>query len=402
MIPTAQTIVRTRLPQHQMPIGMTLFVLIVLTGPLLGPVLGGWLAENIDWAWCFFVNLPVGVALVILLYAGLPHSRIDWQQLVKADWLGIAGLAAGLSSLTVVLEEGQRENWFDSDMIVWLSVVTVLGIAALIAGQFLSKRPVVRLSLLANKSYASVILIVFIVGAGFYCVTYILPQFLSGIAGYNSEQSGAIMLLSGLPAFLMMPILPRLLGSVSARLMVIGGLLCFAASCLLDTSLTVQSVGHDFYSSQVLRGVGQILSMMPLNQASMAAVPREEAGDAAGLYNMARNLGGSVGLALLGVYIDRRDAFHNAVIAESVTANSPAAQEHLAATAAGFVSQHGDSAFAHLQALGQLAAQMQLQAAVITYSETFKVLSVALLACIPLAFFLKRPSPGNSAPLESH
>ena len=165
MIPTAQTIVRTRLPRHQLPIGMTLFGLIVLLGPLLGPVLGGWLAENIDWSWCFFVNLPVGIALVMLLYAGLPKSKPDWHSFVNGDWLGIAGLAAGLSSLTVVLEEGQRENWFDSRMITWLSVVSVIGIATLAAGQFVAKKPVVRLSLMKNKSYASVIFIVFTIGA---------------------------------------------------------------------------------------------------------------------------------------------------------------------------------------------------------------------------------------------
>jgi MFS transporter, DHA2 family, multidrug resistance protein len=397
MIPTAQTIVRTRLPRHQMPIGMTLFGLIVLLGPLLGPVLGGWLAENIDWSWCFFVNLPVGAALVLLLYVGLPKGATDWRQFNHADWLGIAGLAAGLSSLTVVLEEGQRDNWFDSGMITWLSILAVAGIAALIAGQFVTKTPIVRLKLLANKSYASVILIVFTVGAGLYCVSYLLPQFLSGIAGYNAEQSGGIMLVSGLPAFLMMPLLPRLLGKVDARLLVISGLICFAGSCMLDIALTAQSVGHDFYASQLLRGVGQILAMMPLNQASMAAVSREEAGDAAGLYNMARNLGGSVGLALLGIYIDRRNAFHDAVIRESVTANSAVGQDHITATAAGFFAQHGDKAFAKLQALGQLAGQMQQQASVITYSETFYVLGVALLLCIPIAFFLRKPSPGTAS-----
>lgn len=393
MIPTAQTIVRTRLPMHQMPIGMTLFGLIVLTGPLLGPVLGGWLAENIDWSWCFFVNVPVGIALMMLLYVGLPKSIPDWHQFVYADWLGIVGLSTGLSSLTVVLEEGQRENWFDSRMIFWLSILAVLGIATLIIAQFTAKRPVVRLGLLANKNYASVIFIVFVVGAGLYCVSYLVPQFLAGIAGYNAEQSGGIMLLVGLPAFAVMPILPRMLAKVDARLMVISGLLFFAFSCMFDTTLTAQSVGHDFYASQILRGVGQMLAMMPLNQASMAAVSREEAGDAAGLYNMARNLGGSVGLALLGVYIDRRNAFHDAVIRDSVTANSIVGQEHLAATSAGFVAQHGDTAYAHLQALGQLAGEMQLQAAVITYSETFYVMGVALLLCIPLAMFLRKPAP---------
>jgi MFS transporter, DHA2 family, multidrug resistance protein len=393
MIPTAQTIVRTRLPPHQMPIGMTLFGLIVLTGPLLGPVVGGWLAENIDWSWCFFVNVPVGVALMVLLYAGLPKSIPDWHQFVYADWLGIVGLSTGLSSLTVVLEEGQRENWFDSRMIFWLSVLALAGIVTLFVSQFTAKRPVVRLHLLTNRSYASVIFIVFVVGAGLYCVSYLVPQFLAGIAGYNAEQSGGIMLLAGLPAFAMMPILPRMLTRVDARLMVIAGLLCFAFSCMLDISLTAQSVGHDFYGSQLLRGVGQMLAMMPLNQASMSAVSREEAGDAAGLYNMARNLGGSVGLALLGVYIDRRNAFHDAVIHDSLTANSIVGQEHLAATSAGFVAQHGDTAYAHMQALMQLAGEMRLQASVITYSETFWVLGVALFLCIPLAMFLRKPAP---------
>src|SRR5689334_15910012 len=137
-------------------------------------------------------------------------------------------------------------------MIVWLTVLSVAGILALIAGQFVTKKPVVRLSLLANKSYASVIFIVFTVGAGLYCVSYLLPQFLSIIAGYNAEQSGGIMLLAGLPAFLMMPILPRMLGKLDARAMVIAGLVCFAVSCMLDISLTAQSVGHDFYASQLL------------------------------------------------------------------------------------------------------------------------------------------------------
>jgi DHA2 family multidrug resistance protein len=264
-------------------------------------------------------------------------------------------------------------------------------------GQFVAKKPIVRLELLKNKSYASVIFIVFIVGAGLYCVAYLVPQFLSNISGYNAAQSGDIMLLAGVPAFVLIPILPRLLGKVDPRLMVIVGILLFAVSCMLDTSLTAQSVGHDFYASQLLRGVGQMCAMMPLNQASMAAVSQSEAGDAAGLYNMARNLGGSVGLALLGTFIDRRDSYHDAVIRESVTANSIIGQDHMTASAAGFFAQHGDSAFAHMQALGQLAGQIFQQAEVMTYSETFYVLAIALLLCIPLALVLRKSPPARAA-----
>lgn len=391
MIPTAQTIIRTRLPRSQMPVGMTMFGLIVLLGPLLGPVLGGWLTENVSWNWCFYVNLPVCVALVTLLILGLPRENPQWTHFIKADWLGITGLSVALSSLTVMLEEGQRERWFDSDMIIALACASALGFIVLGISQFTAPKPIIRLSLLRNPRYASVILIVFAVGAGLYGVSYLLPQFLSLIAGYNAEQSGEIMLLSGLPAFLMMPLLPRLLGRVDFRVLVITGLLFFVGSCLLDIGLTAQSVGHDFYGSQLMRGVGQMLAMMPLNQASMAAVSREESGDAAGLYNMARNLGGSVGLAIIGVVIDRRNAFHTANIRDSLTANSVLGQDRMAANAASWFSQTGDMAYAKLRAMGQLALQIQQQAAVMTYSETFYLLAMALLACVPLALLLKTP-----------
>jgi MFS transporter, DHA2 family, multidrug resistance protein len=397
MIPTAQTIIRTRLPRSQLALGMTIFGLIVLLGPLLGPVLGGWLAENVSWKWCFFINLPVCVALIALLIAGLPADPPHWHEFVNADWVGIVGLSIGLSSLTLVLEEGQRHQWFESNEIVMFSLIAALGFIFIAVSQFVARRPIMRLSLLRNPRYASVIVIVFAVGAGLYGVSYLVPQFLSLISGYNAEQSGDIMLLSGIPAFMMMPLLPRLLGKVDYRVLVIGGLVCFGVSCLLDTSLTAQSAGHDFLWSQLLRGVGQMLAMMPLNQASMAAVSREDSGDAAGLYNMARNMGGSVGLAVIGVVIDRRNAFHVATLRESVTANSLIGQERIAGSAANWLARTGDLAYAKLQALAQLAAQIQQQAAVMTYSETFYLLAIALLACIPLALLLRTPAaqPGN-------
>ncbi|WGS53328.1 multidrug efflux MFS transporter [Paraburkholderia sp. D15] len=398
LIPTAQTIIRTRLPMSQMPVGMTMFGLIVLLGPLLGPVVGGWLAENISWSWCFFMNLPICLALMTLLIVGLPSDRPHWEAFLKADWLGIVGLAIGLSSLTVVLEEGQRERWFESSMIVALTCVSAFGMLLIAASQLTAKKPIVRLSLMRNPNYASVIVIVSAVGAALYGVSYLLPQFLGVVAGYNAEQSGAIMLLSGLPAFMIMPVLPRLLGKVDFRVLVITGLVLYAISCMIDIDLTAQSVGHDFIWSQLIRGTAQMLAMMPLNQASMAAVSREDSGDAAGLYNMARNLGGSIGLAIIGTIIDRRTTFHVATIRESVSANSLIGQEHLAANAAGWFARTGDMAYAQMRALGQLGVQIQTQATVMTYSETFYLLGIALLACIPLALMLKTPRRNGPPP----
>lgn len=400
MIPTAQVLVATRLPRHQMPIGMTLFGLTVLLGPLLGPVLGGWLTENIDWRWCFFLNLPVCAGLVLMLGIGLPRSPAQWPLFLRADWLGIVGLTLALSALTVALEEGQRERWFESSLIVALSGATLLGAVLLGIAQFTAREPIVRLRLLANRHYAAVIGIVFLVGAGLYGVAYLLPQFLAGVTGYNAQQSGAVMLMSGLPAFIVVPLLPRLLARFDARLLVVTGLVALALSCYLATGLTAQSAGHDFTRSQLLLGVGQLLAMMPLNQLSMSAVPAHQAGDAAGLFNMARNLGGSVGLALLGTFLDRRTAFHDDTLREAVSAASPAGQAHIAGLEQGFFSTHLDAAGAHLQALASFAEQIRVQAVVMTYIDTFQALALTLLLCVPLAFMLRKALPG--APVTGH
>jgi len=400
LIPTAQTIIATRLPKHQMPIGMSAFGCIVLLGPMLGPVIGGWLTENISWSWCFFLNLPICAALVTLLLMGLDDAKPRWKLFTQADWLGIAGLALGLSFLTIVLEEGQRERWFESNYIIAGTLLMVFGFVILSIAQLTNPDPVIKLNLLRNKNYASVIFIVLIVGASLYSVLYLLPQFLSIVAGYNAEQSGFVMLVSGLPAFLMMPFLPALLARFSVGAIVATGLVCFAVSCMLNIDLTAQTTGPDFLWSQILRGFGLCFCMMPLNQASMAAVSREDSGDAAGLYNMARNIGGSIGLALIGTFLDRRNELHTDILREGVSGNSQLAQARVTEMAASFLQQHGDSALARMQALRQIALQTIQQAVVLTYAETFYILGIIMACCVPLTIFLKKPKAGAGMMME--
>src|SRR5471032_1765318 len=374
LIPTAQTIIATRLPKHQMPIGMSAFGCIVLLGPMLGPVIGGWLTENISWSWCFFLNLPICAALVTLLLMGLDDAKPRWKLFTQADWLGIAGLALGLSFLTIVLEEGQRERWFESNYIIAGTLLMVFGFVILSIAQLTNPDPVIKL--------------------------YLLPKFLSIVAGYNAEQSGFVMLVSGLPAFLMMPFLPALLARFSVGAIVATGLVCFAVSCMLNIELTAQTTGPDFLWSQILRGFGLCFCMMPLNQASMAAVSREDSGDAAGLYNMARNIGGSIGLALIGTFLDRRNELHTDILREGVSGNSQLAQARVTEMAASFLQQHGDSALARMQALRQIALQTIQQAVVLTYAETFYILGIIMACCVPLTIFLKKPKAGAGMMME--
>jgi DHA2 family multidrug resistance protein len=359
--------------------------------------MGGWLTENGSWQWCFFINIPVAIGLISLLLIGVPHQKASIHELVEADWPGIIGMSIGLSCLTIVLEEGQRDQWFDSNVIRWLSVFAVLGLTTLVITQFTSKRPVLKLRLLNNRTYASVILIIMTVGMVLYDILYVLPQFLSGVAGYNAFQSGRILALSGLPAFALMPVLPRILRFGNIKLVVGFGLVCFAASCFIDIHLTAQSSGSDFIASQLLRGVGQIFSFMPLNQISVGAVSRTDTADAAGLFNMARNLGGTIGLALLGVFIDRRTEGHADVIRESLNANSVLVQDRIAQQGAVFAAQSGDTLYGQQQALASIAGQVHQQAVVMTFSDCFWILGVGLLVMMPLLFLLRAPKPAGPA-----
>jgi DHA2 family multidrug resistance protein len=393
LIPTAMTIIATRLPRSQQPVGNALFGSTAILGPVIGPVIGGWLTENVSWHYAFFLNLPVGIMLVTLLLVALPHRKADFALVREADWLGIAGLALGLGGLTVVLEEGEREQWFASSTIIWLSVVSAIGFVLLFLGQALAKKPVIRLNLLLDRQFGSVVVMVTVVGMVIYGTSYTIPQFLSAISGYNSLQAGQIVLLSGIPSLLMMPFTPLMIRWIDIRLAVGVGLLMLAYSAWLETDLSSLSTGGAFVDSQLLRGVGTIFCMMFLNQAAIRSVPPEQAGDAAGLYNAARNLGGSLALAGIAVIQDQRTWLHSRRIEESLSANSVDVQDYMA----GQTQTLGTPAAA-IQSLG---GSIQTQALTMTYIDLFWILAVGIVLVTPLVFFL-RPLPKHAAPVAAH
>ncbi|MBP3973327.1 MDR family MFS transporter [Pseudoxanthomonas spadix] len=397
LIPTALTIVATRLPPSQQTLGTALFGMTVIMGPVIGPLLGGWLTENVSWHYAFFINVPVCLGLLALLLLGLEHEQANWAGLLEADWLGIFGLTAGLGALTVVLEDGQRERWFESTFIVWLSALAAVGLAALLLSQFISREPVIQLKVLLNRSFGAVFLMILAVGMILFGVMYMIPQFLAMVSGYNTEQSGYVLLLAGLPTVLLMPFMPRLLQTVDVRVLVISGLLCFGAACFINIDLTDESVGTDFVAGQLLQGCGLALAMLSLNQAAISAVPTELAGDASGLFNAARNLGGSIGLALISTFQDRRLTYHTQVLGSATTANSPLGQDYMQQLSGAL---QGSGADAPMQAIGAFAQTVQLQALVMTYNDLFWIFGVIVACSIPLAFLLK-PLP-KGAHLAMH
>ncbi len=387
LIPTAMTIIATRLPPSQQPIGTAAFGGTAILGPVLGPIIGGWLTDNYSWHYAFFLNVPVCAGLAVLLLFGLSHERLRLDQLRNADWLGIAGLAIGLGSLTVMLEEGQREMWFESAMIIKLAIATVFGFTLIAIGQVRASQPVLKLSLIFSRAFGSVFVLSLVIGVVLYGVTFLIPQFLAVMADYSALQSGQVVFVSGVPALLMMPFLPLAFKYLDVRLAVIIGMVAIGISCAMDWSMTADTAGGDLVGSQLVRGFGQIFAMMFLNQAAISAVAPEDAGDASALFNAGRNLGGSIGLAMMATLQDRQTFLHFNRLAESASANAAATQEWFGRAMAGAAGEAG--------AYRQLAGQMLQQATVMAYNDLYVVLAIAIAVTTPLALFL-RPIPSGT------
>ncbi|QDH33687.1 DHA2 family efflux MFS transporter permease subunit [Porphyrobacter sp. YT40] len=386
LIPTAMTIVAKRLPPSQQPIGMALFGMTVVLGPVMGPLVGGWLTENLSWHYAFFVNVPVCALLLALLFIGLPHEKPDWVYLREADWAGIVGMILGLGGLTVVLEEGHREEWFESTLIVQLTLMTIVGFALLTYGQLYARKPVLKLRLMLSRQFASVVVMALALGMVMYGSTYVIPQFLAIISDYNALQTGFVIFWMGVPAFLLMPVLPFMIRRTHIRIAVGVGMFIMALSCFVSINLTAASGGGVFTESQFLRGIGMILTMMFLNQATVASVAKEDAGDASGIFNAARNLGGSFALAGLASFQDQRLWHHSRRMEETLNANSPRLQEYLGGMTASLGSPQA--------ALEMLSGIIQRDAFVMTYNDVFFAMGAITLATVPLVLFLK-PLPKN-------
>jgi MFS transporter, DHA2 family, multidrug resistance protein len=390
MIPTALTIVATMLPPSQRPVGLALFGFTTVFGPVAGPILGGYLTENFSWHYAFFINVPLGIGLLGLLVVGLKAEKAKLGLIAQADWLGILGLTLGLGALTVVLEEGQRERWLESTFIDRLIVVSIVGFALLIVGQLTARSPVIQLKILFTRAFGGVFVLALEAGAGLYGISYILPQFLTSLADYNAFQSGLVTFIIGVPPLVMMTVYPILDKRLDLRIAVACGLVFCGIGCLMNAHLSQSDTGTDFVYSLMIIGLGEFFLLMFLNKAATSAVDRKLAGDASGLFNSARNLGGSIGLAMIAVMRERRTWFQSEQLSEGVTANGIQAQDYL--TASVVQLGRGDAVAGLERSYAGLNQTFQFAGTALAFADIFLLLGVMFLISIPLTLMLK-PSP---------
>jgi DHA2 family multidrug resistance protein len=393
LIPCALTIAARRLPPSQQSIGLALVAISGTIGPMGGPVLGGWLTESFSWHLIFFVNAPVCLFQAALMMIAMEKSPHDWSELRNADWLGVAGMIIGLGSAMTLIEEGHRENWFDSTFIQKLAVASFIGFLMVGIGQFTAQRPVVRLSLMRNFKVTSGVLLLTLFGMLMYGGIFIIPQFLVAIADYNALQAGRIMFISGataLPAAMLYPVLVKRL---DMRAITAIGLLMLISANLVTASLTSQSVGDAFVLTQMLFGAGTSIAAMPMVQSVIAAVAIKDIAEVNSLTSVARNFGGSLGIAAIASFEDQRRDFHYWQLHSAISANSIEAQQQIADAG----QMYGGGPDGLEMAYRALDGDVLIQALVMSFNDVYVALAVITICLMPLVMFLQPFDQGRAA-----
>ncbi|SDS94863.1 MDR family MFS transporter [Bradyrhizobium canariense] len=392
LIPMAFTLIITLLPKAKQSVGLALFAVSATFAPAIGPTIGGYLTENWGWQYIFYVNLAPGALMVGMLWFSLESKPMKLSLLREGDWQGIVTMAIGLAALQTVLEEGNKDDWFGSPFIVRLSVIAVIALALFFWIELTSKKPLLNLRLLARRNFGFGVLANFLMGVALYGSVFILPQYLSRIQGYNSEQIGMVLAWTGLPQLVLIPLVPRLMRRFDPRLVIGIGFALFAASNFMNIYMTTDYGSDQLFWPNVVRAVGQALAFAPLSAVATSGIEAENAGSASGLFNMMRNLGGAVGIAVLQTLLTKREQYHSNVLMQSVSLFEQATRTRIEQLTQYFIN-HGvaDHAAATHRAIVAIGQVVQKQAFILAFSDTFYLLGAALIVALIATLLLKKP-----------
>ena len=392
MIPMVFASAYTIFPRSKMHIVSPLIGLVATLAPTIGPTLGGYLTEFLSWHWLFFINVVPGIVVTLAAFFLIDFDKPDLSLLSRFDWWGFLGLAVFLGTMEYVLEEGAADDWFAEPTIVMMTVIMTLGGFLFFWRAFTAEEPIVRLDAFTDRNFAMGSIFSFGLGIGLYGMIYIFPVYLSGVRGHNSLQIGETMMVTGVAMFLTAPIAGRLVQSVDLRLVMGVGFALFALSAWMMTGLTDDWDYWEIFLPQVLRGISLMLCMVPVSNIALGMLPPEQVKNASGLFNLTRNLGGAVGLALINTILSNREDVHFARLAESVNGANDSAAGALATLTQAFAGL-GDAA--ESAAYATLARMVSVQAMVMSLIDLFVLLTGLFLGLAFLLFFVQRPAIGG-------
>jgi DHA2 family multidrug resistance protein len=394
--PLSQAVLLEAFPPRDRGKAMGFWGLGVVVAPILGPVLGGWLTDSYSWRWVFYINIPVGVASVVMTKLFIFDPPYLRQERRRVDYWGIGMLAVGIGTLQFVLDKGQEADWFASSLISGLAVVSAVTLVVLVIHLLRTDDPVVDLRVFKTRSYAVGVFLMTIVGFVLYGSLVLLPIMLQTLLGYPSLQAGIAMAPRGIGSFFMMPITGVMTGRFDARKLLTIGLVIGGGTLLWLSYLNLQSGYWDIFWPQLVQGAGLSLLFVPLTTVSMDPVPREKMGNATSLFNLMRNIGGSIGIATTGTMIARDQQRVTATLGSHVSAYDPASQNMFLQLRAAFVAAGSDAVTATERAYAAMFGMLQRQAAMVSFVGLFQLLGVVFLLLIPLVLLMKRP--GGRAP----
>nr|HEX4315109.1 DHA2 family efflux MFS transporter permease subunit [Kofleriaceae bacterium] len=390
IIPTAQSILFARYPRAQHGMAAGLFGLGAITGPLLGPTIGGYLIDLASWHWIFLVNVPVGIAVAALAWNFIrePGFKSDRRPI---DGIGIALLATGMPALQYVLEEGNRDGWFDSMTICVLAAIAAICLTTFIVHELEATNPVVDLRVFKNRSYTAGTGINFLTGLALFSSSYLFSLFCGAVMGYTALDIGRVFLVAGLVQIILMPLVGRLAPKIDPRVMLFIGVSVVGASQWIGAQLTSEAGFGDLVLPQLVRSVGLAFIFIPVSVAALSDLSPAERGNGTGLFNLTRELGGSLGTAWMGKVVADGAVLHGSTIASHVTVFDPAVHDRLAMLASRGVP--GEAV---------LALQVQKQALVMSFEDGFRIAMVAILVGLALVMLLRKPRGGAEAAAGAH
>ena len=400
LLATAQSTLFEAFPPKEVAIGQAMFGMGVMVGPTIGPTLGGYIVDNFDWPWIFYINVPLGILAGILVWNYVQDAEHQ-QRSGSIDFLGIGLLALCVGSLQWMLERGERYDWFDSRFVTVLGVTALASFILFVWRELVIDEPIVNLRVLRSRQLAAGISIAAFLGLALYGSVFVLPVFLQALHGFTANQTGMVILPGAIASAFTMAIVGRNSARLDARATVTIGALMFMLSMYLLSTLTLESGTPEMFWPLVIRGVGLGLIFVPLTGAAMAELPMRDLAQGTGLFNLTRQLGGSLGIATMATLLSRFTTQNKALITEHVVNGDPATMARLDAITRGLLAKGANIVMVKQEALMILDRQVQAQASVLAFSRIYLLSGLALVASLPL-LFLFRTGKGPAVRVDAH
>lgn len=391
--PISQSILVESFEPKRRGMAMAVYGMGIVFAPIIGPTLGGWITDNYSWRWIFLINIPVGflsIALTGMLIKDPPFLiRKTFKTGLKIDFIGLGLLSVGLGALQIMLDKGQREDWFASQFINSLAIIAVVCLIAVVIWELRHSQPVVDLKLLKDRNFSAAVFMIFFVGFVLYGSTVLLPIYLQTLLGYNATLSGLVLSPGGIVTLCTMPIVGLLLSKVQARWLVIVGLVIGAIGLFESTRFSLQtSFAHAVWARIIISASLGFL-FVPINSVAYHFLAKTQYDQASGLVNLSRNLGGSFGISFVTTILARRTQFHQARLTDHVNDYNPAYREMSANAHDAIIAQGTNAYTAAMQAKSLIYSLVQREAAMLSFIDAFWLLGILFLAIIPLVFVMR-------------